>query len=149
MAKAALDELARRNDQNQFAGRNSFTVGIEDDVSFSSLAIENEFTIESAETTRAVFYGLGADGTVGANKNSVKIIAEDAGQYAQGYFVYDSHKSGAQTISHLRFGPEPIRAPYLIASAGFVACHQFAFLERQDVLRVARAGGGFPAQYAL
>jgi len=87
-----------------------------------------------------VFYGLGADGTVGANKNSVKIIAEDAGLYAQGYFVYDSHKSGAQTISHLRFGPEPIEAPYLIAQAGFVACHQFVALQRQDLLRVAAPG---------
>ena len=83
---------------------------------------------------------MGADGTVGANKNSVKIIAEDAGLYAQGYFVYDSHKSGAQTISHLRFGPEPIHAPYLIAQAGFVACHQFVALERQDLLRVAAPG---------
>ena len=87
-----------------------------------------------------MFYGLGADGTVGANKNSVKIIAEDAGLYAQGYFVYDSHKSGAQTISHLRFGPEPIEAPYLIAQAGFVACHQFVALQRQDLLRVAAPG---------
>ena len=143
MVKAALDELARRNDQGKFAGRNSFTLGIEDDVSFSSLAVEKDFTIETAKTTRAVFYGLGADGTVGANKNSVKIIAEDAKQYAQGYFVYDSHKSGAQTISHLRFGPDPIKAPYLIASAGFVACHQFGFLERQDLLRVAAVGGVF------
>ena len=143
MVKAALDELARRNDQGEFAGRNSFTLGIEDDVSFSSLTIDKEFTIEMEKTTRAVFYGLGADGTVGANKNSVKIIAEDAKQYAQGYFVYDSHKSGAQTISHLRFGPDPIKAPYLIASAGFVACHQFGFLERQDLLRVAAAGGVF------
>jgi pyruvate-ferredoxin/flavodoxin oxidoreductase len=143
MAKAALDELAKHDNQNRFAGRNSFTVGIEDDVSFSSLAVEKDFTIETVKTTRAVFYGLGADGTVGANKNSVKIIAEDAKQYAQGYFVYDSHKSGAQTISHLRFGPDPIKAPYLIASAGFVACHQFGFLERQDLLRVAAAGGVF------
>jgi pyruvate-ferredoxin/flavodoxin oxidoreductase len=143
MAKAALDELAKRDSQNQFAGRNSFTLGIEDDVSFSSLKVEKDFTIETAKTTRAVFYGLGADGTVGANKNSVKIIAEDAKQYAQGYFVYDSHKSGAQTISHLRFGPDPIKAPYLIASAGFVACHQFGFLERQDLLRVAAPGGVF------
>jgi pyruvate-ferredoxin/flavodoxin oxidoreductase len=143
MVKAALDELARCNGQNQFAGRNSFTLGIEDDVSFSSLAIEKDFTIETAKTTHAVFYGLGADGTVGANKNSVKIIAEDAKQYAQGYFVYDSHKSGAQTISHLRFGPDPIKAPYLIASASFVACHQFGFLERQDLLRVAATGGVF------
>ena len=92
---------------------------------------------------QAVFYGLGADGTVGANKNSVKIIAEDAGLYAQGYFVYDSHKSGAQTISHLRFGPRPIRAPYLIQQASFVACHQFDFIERVDVLRLAAPGATF------
>ena len=111
MAKAALDELARRNDQNQFAGRNSFTVGIEDDVSFSSLFIEKGFTIEPAKTTRAVFYGLGADGTVGANKNSVKIIAEDAKQYAQGYFVYDSHKSGAQTNFTFAIWARPDQGP--------------------------------------
>ena len=96
-----------------------------------------------------MFYGLGADGTVGANKNSVKIIAEDAGLYAQGYFVYDSHKSGAQTVSHLRFGPTPIHAPYLIAQASFVACHQFSFLERQDILRVAAPGATVSAQRAL
>jgi pyruvate-ferredoxin/flavodoxin oxidoreductase len=143
MAKAALDELAKRDGKDGFAGRNSFTLGIEDDVSHSSLTVDKSFTIESNKTTRAVFYGLGADGTVGANKNSVKIIAEDAKQYAQGYFVYDSHKSGAQTISHLRFGADPIKAPYLIASAGFVACHLFAFLDRQDVLRVAAPGGVF------
>jgi pyruvate-ferredoxin/flavodoxin oxidoreductase len=143
MAKAALDELSRRDDAQHFAGRNSFTLGINDDVSHSSLAIDPDFTIEDANTTRAVFYGLGADGTVGANKNSVKIIAEDAGRYAQGYFVYDSHKSGAQTISHLRFGPDPIKAPYLIAAASFVACHQFSFLERQDLLRVAARNGIF------
>ena len=89
---------------------------------------------------QAVFYGLGADGTVGANKNSVKIIAEDAGLHAQGYFVYDSHKSGAQTISHLRFGPQPIHAPYLIQQASFVGCHQFQFVARQDVLRLAAPG---------
>jgi pyruvate-ferredoxin/flavodoxin oxidoreductase len=134
MAKAAFDEL--KSDKP----RTSFTVGINDDVSHSSLTIDETFMIEKADVTRAVFYGLGADGTVGANKNSVKIIAEDAGLYAQGYFVYDSHKSGAQTISHLRFGPEPIHAPYLIAQAGFVACHQFVALERQDLLRVAAPG---------
>ena len=108
----------------------------------TGLAIERDFAIELPETTSAVFYGLGADGTVGANKNSVKIIAEDAGRHAQGYFVYDFH-SGAQPIPHLRFGPDPIRAPYLIACAGFVACHQFALLERQDVLRVAAPGAVF------
>ena len=143
MVKAAFDELTKRDNENQFAGRNSFTLGIDDDVSHSSLAVDPDFSIEDKNTTRAVFYGLGADGTVGANKNSVKIIAEDAGRYAQGYFVYDSHKSGAQTISHLRFGPDPIKAPYLIAAAGFVACHQFSFLERQNVLRVAARGGIF------
>ncbi len=134
MAKAAFDEL--KTDKP----RTGFTLGINDDVSHTSLAIDDTYMIEKDDVTRAVFYGLGADGTVGANKNSVKIIAEDAGLYAQGYFVYDSHKSGAQTISHLRFGPEPIQAPYLIAQAGFVACHQFVALERQDLLRVAAPG---------
>jgi pyruvate-ferredoxin/flavodoxin oxidoreductase len=137
MVKAAFDELKKPEPQN------SFTLGINDDVSHSSLDVDPAFSIEPPTTTRAVFYGLGADGTVGANKNSVKIIAEDAGYYAQGYFVYDSHKSGAQTVSHLRFGPDPIRAPYLIASAGFVACHQFHFLARQDVLRLAAPGAVF------
>ena len=134
MAKAAFDELKAAKP------RTNFTLGIDDDVSHTSLAIDESFQIEKDIVTRAVFYGLGADGTVGANKNSVKIIAEDAGLYAQGYFVYDSHKSGAQTISHLRFGPEPIEAPYLIAQAGFVACHQFVALQRQDLLRVAAPG---------
>ena len=101
------------------------------------------FTIDKPTVKSAVFYGLGADGTVGANKNTVKIISEDAGLFAQGYFVYDSHKSGAQTISHLRFGPEPIHAPYLITRAGFVACHKFDFLERLDVLRLAAPGATF------
>ena len=113
MAKAVFDELA------QPEPRNGFTIGIEDDVSHTSLAYDRSFTIEPPEVVRAVFYGLGADGTVGANKNSVKIIAEEAGLYAQGYFVYDLHKSGAQTISHLRFGPRPIRAPYLIRAGQF------------------------------
>ncbi len=112
-------------------------------MSGTSIAIDRSFSVEPESVTRAVFYGLGADGTVGANKNSVKIIAEDAGRFAQGYFVYDSHKSGAQTVSHLRFGPEPIKAPYLIEQAGFVACHQFAFLARQDVLALAAPGGVF------
>jgi pyruvate-ferredoxin/flavodoxin oxidoreductase len=134
MAKAAFDELKSSKP------RTNFTLGIDDDVSHLSLAIDESFQIEKADVTRAVFYGLGADGTVGANKNSVKIIAEDAGRYAQGYFVYDSHKSGAQTISHLRFGPEPIHAPYLIAQAGFVAVHQFVALKRQDLLHVAAPG---------
>ena len=143
MAKAVLDELSRHDAQGRFTARNSFTVGINDDVSHSSLEFDPAYAIDSPGTTSAAFYGLGADGTVGANKNSAKIIAEDAGRYAQGYFVYDSHKSGAQTISHLRFGPAPIRAPYLIAQASFVACHQFGFLERNDVLRIAAPGGTF------
>ncbi len=134
MAKAAFDELKAAKP------RTGFTIGINDDVSHTSLAVDETFQVEKDTVTRAVFYGLGADGTVGANKNSVKIIAEDAGLFAQGYFVYDSHKSGAQTISHLRFGPDPVRAPYLIAQAGFVACHQFVALERQDLLSVAAPG---------
>ena len=134
MTKATFDELKAEKP------RADFTLGINDDVSHTSLTIDESFQTEKDTVTRAVFYGLGADGTVGANKNSVKIIAEDAGLYAQGYFVYDSHKSGAQTISHLRFGPEPIEAPYLIAQAGFVACHQFVALQRQDLLRVAAPG---------
>ncbi len=143
MVKATLDELAKTDSDGHFAARNSFTVGIDDDVSHSSLLVDTTFSIDDKDTTRAVFYGLGADGTVGANKNSVKIIAEDSGRFAQGYFVYDSHKSGAQTISHLRFGSHPIRAPYLIDSASFVGCHKFSFLDRLDVLRVAAPGGVF------
>lgn len=131
MAKAVFDELL------QPAPRNGFTVGITDDVSHTSLLADPAFTLLPPGEVRAVFYGLGADGTVGANKNSAKIIAEEAGLQAQAYFVYDSHKSGAQTVSHLRFGHQPIRAPYLIDSAGFVACHEFNFLARQDLLKIA------------
>lgn len=137
MAKAVFDEL------EQSQPRHSFSVGIEDDVTHLSLDYDPAFDIEPDDVTRAVFYGLGADGTVGANKNSVKIIGEDTGNYAQGYFVYDSHKSGAQTVSHLRFGPRPIHAPYLISRAGFVACHRFDFLERVDVLQYAAPGATF------
>ncbi|MGV8935622.1 MAG: pyruvate:ferredoxin (flavodoxin) oxidoreductase [Allorhizobium sp.] len=136
-AKAVFDELAKPQPNN------GFTVGINDDVTHLSLSVDPDYAIEGDDTVRAVFYGLGADGTVGANKNSVKIIAEDAGRHAQGYFVYDSHKSGAQTVSHLRFGPRPIRAPYLIRSASFVACHQFHFIQRTDVLRLAAPGATF------
>ena len=131
MVKAVFDELAKPQPIN------SFTVGVNDDVSGSSLAVDQNFMIEADDVFRAVFYGLGADGTVGANKNSVKILAEDADRFAQGYFVYDSHKSGAQTVSHLRFGPRPILAPYLIGAARFVGCHQFAFLDKIDVLKIA------------
>ncbi len=137
MVKAVFDEL-RKPDP-----RNGFTVGIIDDVSHTSLEFDPNYSIEPDDVVRAVFYGLGSDGTVGANKNSVKIIAEDTSLYAQGYFVYDSHKSGAQTISHLRFGPRPIRSPYLISSANFVGCHQFQFVERQDILRLAGPGATF------
>lgn len=137
MARAVFDELAAPKPSN------GFTIGIDDDVSHTSLAYDPAFQIEPDEVVRAVFYGLGSDGTVGANKGSVKILAEDPGRYAQGYFVYDSHKSGAQTVSHLRFGPKPIEAPYLIAQASFVACHQFEFLDRVDVLSLAAPGATF------
>jgi pyruvate-ferredoxin/flavodoxin oxidoreductase len=123
--------------------RNHFVVGITDDVSHSSLSYDASFSTEDPETVRAVFYGLGADGTVGANKNSIKIIGEDTENYAQGYFVYDSKKSGAVTVSHLRFGKKPIRASYLISKASFVACHQFSFLERMDVVHLAEPGATF------
>jgi len=137
MARAVFEELARE------APRPHFTVGIVDDVTGMSLAVEADFDIEPPEVTRAVFYGLGSDGTVGANKNSIKIIGEETGQHAQGYFVYDSKKAGATTVSHLRFGPRPIRAPYLVKRAGFVACHQFEFLQRTDVLERAAPGAVF------
>ena len=120
--------------------RNHFTVGIVDDVSGTSIPYDDTIDIEPRDVQRAVFFGLGSDGTVGANQNSIKIIGEDAGSYAQGYFVYDSKKSGAITISHLRYGPRPIRAPYLVQNADFVACHQFGFLDRYDVVGYAREG---------
>ncbi|HEU5099303.1 MAG TPA: pyruvate:ferredoxin (flavodoxin) oxidoreductase [Roseiflexaceae bacterium] len=131
MVKGILDEL--KQDQP----KNHFTIGIHDDVTHTSLSYDPAFSIEGDETARCVFWGLGADGTVGANKNAIKIIGEETENYAQGYFVYDSKKSGSVTISHLRFGPHPIRAPYLIGQASFVACSQFAFLERYDVLKYA------------
>jgi pyruvate-ferredoxin/flavodoxin oxidoreductase len=137
MVKSVFDELLKSEPKNHF------TVGINDDVSHTSLEFDPAFNIESPEITRAVFWGLGADGTVGANKNSIKIIGEETDNYAQGYFVYDSKKSGGNTISHLRFGPKPIRAPYLVTHAQFVGCHQFNFLERFDVLRFAMQGGVF------
>ena len=131
MVKAVFDELARERP------RRHFTVGIQDDVTHTSLAVDPDFSTETAETVRAIFFGLGADGTVGANKNSIKIIGDETALYAQGYFVYDSKKSGSVTVSHLRFGPRPIRSTYLITRATFVACHQFSFLERFDVLGAA------------
>jgi pyruvate-ferredoxin/flavodoxin oxidoreductase len=123
--------------------RQHFTIGIDDDVTGTSLPYDPAFSIENPETVRCVFYGLGSDGTVGANKNSIKIIGEETDNYAQGYFYYDSKKSGTVTISHLRFGPQPIQAPYLIDQANFVACHQFNFLERVDVLHEAAPGATF------
>jgi pyruvate-ferredoxin/flavodoxin oxidoreductase len=134
LAKAVFDELAKPEP------RTGFTLGITDDVSHLSLQPDPAFPVDPPDAVCAVFYGLGSDGTVGANKNTVKIIAEDAGLHAQGYFVYDSHKSGAQTISHLRFGTNPIQAPYLIQRASFVAIHQFPFIARHDVLRLAAPG---------
>ncbi len=134
MVRAVYDELARA------APKNHFTVGIVDDVSHTSLPFDPSFDIESDKVVRAMFFGLGSDGTVGANKNSIKIIADDPNVYAQAYFVYDSKKSGSQTTSHLRFGPEPIRSSYLIQAASFLGCHQFAFLERFDILRFAAPG---------
>jgi pyruvate-ferredoxin/flavodoxin oxidoreductase len=113
--------------------RRRFTIGIKDDVSWTSLDYDASLDIEPAATVRAIFFGLGSDGTVGANKNTIKILG-DEGLHAQGYFVYDSKKSGSQTVSHLRFGPQPIRAPYLVQQAGFVGCHQFGLLDRVDVL---------------
>jgi pyruvate-ferredoxin/flavodoxin oxidoreductase len=123
--------------------KNSFVVGIIDDVTNNSIDYDPDFSIEGPQTVRAVFFGLGSDGTVGANKNSIKIIGEETDNYAQGFFVYDSKKSGAITISHLRFGPQPIQAPYLIDKASFVACHQFTFLERYDVLKYAAPNAVF------
>ena len=137
MVKAVFDELT------QARPRTRFTVGIVDDVTRLSLAHDPEFTTETDDVVRAVFYGLGADGTVGANKNSIKIIGEETDNFAQGYFVYDSKKSGASTVSHLRFGPRPIRSSYLISRASFVACHQFELLDKFDVLEFAQPGAVF------
>lgn len=123
--------------------KHGFTIGIEDDVTHTSLPYDPQYSIESDKVVRSLFYGLGADGTVGANKNSIKIIGENTSNYAQGYFVYDSKKSGAITVSHLRFGPDPIRSPYLISQAHFVACHQTVFLEKYDMLRNLMPGGTF------
>src|SRR5208282_3566259 len=123
--------------------KDHFTVGIQDDVSRSSLDYDADFIIENEAGVRAMFYGLGADGTVGANKNSIKIIGENTENYAQGYFVYDSKKSGAMTVSHLRFGPKPIHSSYLVSKANFVACHQWIFLERYDMLSSLVEGGVF------
>ena len=137
MVKGIFDELKKP------APKNHFTIGINDDVSHSSLEYDPEFSTEDPKTVRALFYGLGSDGTVGANKNSIKIIGDQTENYAQGYFVYDSKKSGSMTTSHLRFGPNPIRSTYLITKASFVACHNFSFLEKMDVLEAAMPGAVF------
>jgi pyruvate-ferredoxin/flavodoxin oxidoreductase len=137
MVKGVFDDL------DQLVPHNHFTIGINDDVTHNSLPYDPKFSTEDPQTIRALFFGLGADGTVGANKNSIKIIGEDTDNYAQGYFVYDSKKSGSITTSHLRFGPKPIRSSYLISRANFVACHQFSFLERIDVLKLADEGAVF------
>ncbi len=137
MVKAVYDELLKDNPKN------GFTVGINDDVTFTSLAYDESFKLDESEWRQGLFFGLGADGTVGANKNTIKIIGENTNLYAQGYFVYDSKKSGARTVSHLRFGPKPIRAPYLISKADFIACHQFNFVEKVEMLEFASEGATF------
>ncbi len=134
MVAGVFEELARERPKRRF------TVGITDDVSGTSLATDGVLDIEPAETVRALFFGLGSDGTVGANKNTIKILGSEEGRHAQGYFVYDSKKSGSQTTSHLRFGPTSINAPYLIAQASFVGCHHFGLLERAEVLERAAPG---------
>jgi pyruvate-ferredoxin/flavodoxin oxidoreductase len=131
MVKAIFDEL------DQAKPKNHFTIGIEDDLTYSSLAYDSKFAIEDAKVVKAIFYGLGADGTVGANKNSAKIIGEETDFEVQGYFVYDSKKSGSRTVSHLRFGPEKIRSAYLINEASFIGCHQFNFVNKINILEFA------------
>jgi len=137
MVKAVYDNL------KQSKPKDHFTIGINDDVTHTSLTYDASFSTEPDSVIRAMFYGLGADGTVGANKNSIKIIGENTDNYAQGYFVYDSKKSGAMTVSHLRFGPQPIKSSYLVSKANFVACHQWIFLERYDMLSSLVEGGVF------
>jgi pyruvate-ferredoxin/flavodoxin oxidoreductase len=137
MIKAIFDNLASDRP------RNHFTVGIVDDVTHLSLPVDDDYDIAPDDVFRGVFFGLGADGTVGANKNSIKIIGEETDNFAQGYFVYDSKKAGAVTISHLRFGPRPIRSSYLIKKANFVACHQWVFTEKLDMLAYAQPGATF------
>jgi pyruvate-ferredoxin/flavodoxin oxidoreductase len=137
MVKAVYDNLKKAQPKDHF------TVGINDDVTHTSLDYDATFSTEPDSVIRAMFYGLGADGTVGANKNSIKIIGENTDNYAQGYFVYDSKKSGAMTVSHLRFGPQPIKSSYLVSKANFIACHQWIFLERYDMLSSLVEGGVF------
>ena len=137
MVKAVYDELKKEKPKN------GFTVGINDDVTHMSLSYDPTFKLDESAWRQGLFFGLGADGTVGANKNTIKIIGENTDLYGQGYFVYDSKKSGARTVSHLRFGPKPIRAPYLISKADFIACHQFNFTEKVEMLSYASEGATF------
>jgi pyruvate-ferredoxin/flavodoxin oxidoreductase len=137
MIKGLFDNLSTDRPKNHF------TLGIHDDVTHTSIPYDPDFSIEPDSVMRGLFYGLGSDGTVGANKNSIKIIGEDTDNYAQGYFVYDSKKAGAVTVSHLRFGPQPIRSTYLVTQANFVGCHQWVFLERYDMLKSIVPGGTF------
>ncbi len=136
MVKAVFDNLAASSPRTISPSASTTTCP-------TPASFDAGFSTESDRTVRALFYGLGADGTVGANKNSIKIIGEDTDNYAQGYFVYDSKKSGSMTVSHLRFGPQPIRSTYLVTHANFVACHQPIFLERYDMLQDAVPGGTF------
>ncbi len=137
MVKAIFDELTKAEPKNHF------TIGINDDLTHTSLSYDPDFDIEPEEVKRAVFYGLGADGTVSANKNSIKIIGEETPLYAQGYFVYDAKKTGSRTVSHLRFGPSKIRSAYLIKQANFIGCHQFSFIDKMLVLERAAIGATF------
>ena len=137
MVKAIFDELKKETPKNHF------TIGIHDDVTHTSLEYDPEFSTEPDDVVRAIFFGLGSDGTVSANKNSIKIIGEETENYAQGYFVYDSRKAGSVTVSHLRFGPRPIRSTYLIDKANFIACHQQFFIEKFNVLEKAVEGATF------
>ncbi|HAJ59563.1 MAG TPA: pyruvate:ferredoxin (flavodoxin) oxidoreductase, partial [Cyanobacteria bacterium UBA8543] len=146
MIKGIFDNLATTLLSKEGQGgspKNHFTVGINDDVTHTSLDYDPEFSIEPDNVVRAIFYGLGSDGTVGANKNSIKIIGEETDNYAQGYFVYDSKKSGSVTVSHLRFGPQPIRSIYLVNQANFIACHKWEFLEQFPLLKDIVPGGIF------
>lgn len=137
MAKAIFDELKKEKPKN------SFTIGIDDDVTHTSIAWDKTFSLEHQHLFRGLFYGLGADGTVGANKNTIKIVGDVTDEYVQGYFVYDSKKSGSLTVSHLRFSDKPIKSTYLITSANFIACHHFNYLKKYDVLKYAEKGATF------
>ncbi|HQV97438.1 MAG TPA: pyruvate:ferredoxin (flavodoxin) oxidoreductase, partial [Saprospiraceae bacterium] len=137
MVKSIYDELKKEKPKNHF------TIGIIDDLTHTSLTVDASFSLDESTWTQALFFGLGADGTVGANKNSIKIIGENTDLYAQGYFVYDSKKSGAKTVSHLRFGKSPIKAPYLITQADFIACHQFGFIGKEEMLKYAKTQSTF------